>query len=560
MIKKLFSIKSILILVISWTLLSGLWLAWNDSLTTDEGIHTASAYLAIERDSFRFDPEHPYLFKYLTALPLFTIKLNKPTNDLQLWDKSGNTYYDSWQEAREWADEWFYKSNNPTNLMVFLARVPAVIIATLFCLVIFLFARQLFGPKIGLTSAILLAFNPTFLGHNHFTNTDVPVAFMLTLTVWALWNYFLKPNWKNASLIGLGFGLALNTKHSAASYIIVVFVLMLFTKLKKASLKWKDVILHFLFSVVIAWALIWLFYGFQSTIITNSNELQVPAAKINSFLLDRNTSIEKVAQIAKYILPIDYIKGFLLILGGAATGRSSYLFERSVQGGLWYYFPVVFLLKTQIIALLGLLIAIYFTIKNKLKNLLKPEYFILFAPLLIYGLISITNKLNLGIRHIMPIIPLLSIGLAVVLDKCLEKTSKKYRGYLASLCLLLYVLPIIIQFPNMLGYSNLFVYPYQDGYKYYNDSNLDWGQQAKYIVKYIQKKYPNQVIYSNYNWNPYVLEQAGIQVRSFNPENPPKNVLIMLPATQVTYEQYGIFRATKAIDHIDNHTLFYQLK
>lgn len=560
MFRKLFSTKILLGLIMAWTLLSGLYLAWNDSLTTDEGIHTASAYLAIERGSYRFDPEHPYLYKYLTALPLFTLKLNYPPSDNQLWDKSANTYYDSWYEARLWADEWFYKSGNPTNIMVFLARIPAVIIATLFILVIFMFARQLFTPRVGVASAALLALSPTFLGHNHLTNTDVPVAFMLTLTVWALWNYFLRPNWKTAALSGLAFSLALNTKHSAVSFIVVVFALMLFTKLKTASLKWKEVIWHFILILIICWAVIWICYGFHSTIITNSNELQAPLQKINNFLSGKHSNVESMANILKYILPIDYIKGVLLIIGGAAMGRSSYLFEHTVYGGIWYYFPVVFLLKTQIIALIGVLVGLYFIAKNKFRSILKPEYFFLFAPLIIYGIISITNKLNLGIRHIMPMIPLLSIVLAVVVYKIREKIQDKYKELFTGACLLLYLLPVMLQFPNMLGFSNLFVEPYQNGYKYYNDSNLDWGQQAKYLTRYIKEKYPNEEIYSNYNWNPYALEQNGLAVKPYNAQNPPKNVLIVLTATQLTYDEYRIFRAATPVDHLANHSIFYRLQ
>ena len=45
-------------LILVWTFVLGLFLAWNDSMTTDEGIHVASSYLAITRQEFRFDPEH----------------------------------------------------------------------------------------------------------------------------------------------------------------------------------------------------------------------------------------------------------------------------------------------------------------------------------------------------------------------------------------------------------------------------------------------------------------------------------------------------------------------
>ncbi|MBU6389711.1 hypothetical protein KGQ71_04325, partial [Patescibacteria group bacterium] len=95
---------------LAWVLGAGLYSAWNNSMTSDEGVHAASGYLVLTRHEFRFDPEHPYLFKIISALPLLAVRLNPPSDDQRLWNAAWPSNYDSWKEARQWADEWFYNS------------------------------------------------------------------------------------------------------------------------------------------------------------------------------------------------------------------------------------------------------------------------------------------------------------------------------------------------------------------------------------------------------------------------------------------------------------------
>ena len=79
-----------------WMGLAGTFLAWRMTMTTDEGIHVASAYLALTRGEHRFDPEHPFLYKYVTALPILFVQPNLPPDDAKLWEAAKPTFYDSW--------------------------------------------------------------------------------------------------------------------------------------------------------------------------------------------------------------------------------------------------------------------------------------------------------------------------------------------------------------------------------------------------------------------------------------------------------------------------------
>lgn len=151
--------------LLAWMGCAGLFLSWRMTMTTDEGIHVASAYLALTRGDHRFDPEHPFLYKYTTALPLLVLRPNTPPDDVKLWDSGEPTFYDSWKESREWSDQWFYKSGNNARLMIFLARIFGVIVLVLLGLTVYYTSKRWFGEKTALWSLFFTAFTPTLLAH-----------------------------------------------------------------------------------------------------------------------------------------------------------------------------------------------------------------------------------------------------------------------------------------------------------------------------------------------------------------------------------------------------------
>ena len=79
--------------------------AKKDSITTDEGVHLFAGYTYVTEKDFRLDPEHPPLLKELSAIPLLFFKDLKVNLDSH-WEKAGNFYYDSWQEARILGDRF----------------------------------------------------------------------------------------------------------------------------------------------------------------------------------------------------------------------------------------------------------------------------------------------------------------------------------------------------------------------------------------------------------------------------------------------------------------------
>src|SRR5205823_10189576 len=88
-------------------------------------------------------------------------------------------------------------------------------------------------------------------------------------------------------------------------------------------------------------------------------------------------------------------------------GHDSYLLGEYRRTGWWYFFPVVLAVKTPI-GFLILVIAGMAIVAWRPSNYSWQEKTTLLFPVLIL-LVCMTSRINLGVRHVLPIYPLLSI-------------------------------------------------------------------------------------------------------------------------------------------------------
>ncbi len=545
-------------LILLWVLVCSLFLAWNMSMTTDEGIHTASAYLALTRGEHRFDPEHPFLYKYLTAIPLVIMRPNPPVDDQRLWDTASPIMYDSWAEARSWTDHWFYTSDNNAQLMIFLARLAGVATLLGLCFTVYKLGTLWFSERVGRWALFFAAFNPTLLAHGSMTNDDVAMAFAGLLALWALWLYKEKPSIKQAIWVGVGLGAAVTTKFSAIYFMPVALFWMIYLVVTK-RVAWKVALRDTLFALVTIWAFIWIVYFGSSPMDLSTPENQPQAGFIvsqiqkvmNTLHLNYYTTI----RIVHDILPSNFTKGMLLTVGSSYYGRATYLLDKHLASGVWYYFPVLFLLKTQLVALMLGIVGIWMSFKTSVKKW-QPITFLLGFTALVIAAISIKSKLNLGIRHISPLLVIFAFVCGVVIVYLQKKITWKYLGVLVAI---LYVLPVIMQLHNLIGFSNIFIPDKSQTFKYFDDSNLDWGQQVHAIVAYVKNDLNDAHVYSNFSWNPYALAYFDVHATNFNPEGYLDGTYIVT-ATELDQSEFLRFRSEKPTKVIDTATFAYTFR
>jgi hypothetical protein len=431
-----------------------------NSQTVDEAAHLAAGYSYLVTGDFRLDSEHPPLLKAFQALPLWLF-LRLPFNpDPQLWlekDAFGIGY------------EWLYKSEVSADRLLFFSRLANLSLGILLIALMGWWAYRLWGGWAASLAIALGSLEPNFVAHSGLVTTDIGVTLFILLTVYLLWEYVSRPSWPLLLATGLAFGLALLSKFSALILLPIIFCI-----LSAFILSGEDV--HFL----------------PSGANTASTRKKILAAAALFAL---------VLVISAFTIPLGYaVKGFKTWISGLELlwslnkdGRQSFFLGDYSREGWWNYFIVAFLIKTPIGTLL--LIIASLILYRAGKPLSRRDSFFLFLPPLVIFLLTTRAKINLGLRHVLPVYPFLFL-----LASRLATLIPTRRGLMISAIsgALLFTAGSVLRIaPHQLAYFNEFVGGPDHGYRYLSDSNLDWGQDLKGLKAYMVKE-KLEIIYLSY--------------------------------------------------------------
>src|SRR5580698_9074684 len=150
---------------------------------------------------------------------------------------------------------------------------------------------------------------------------------------------------------------------------------------------------------VIAVVVLWAFYGFRYNARPGALRLDPTLAEYVMPL--KPTEAKGILLLAKYrVLPESYLYG-LADVRAMANGMPSYFFGKVYTHGVWYYFPVVLLIKSTLGFLGLLLLAVAAVIAGWFRRW--REILFLTGPPGIYLFVAMTSHLNIGARHILPV-------------------------------------------------------------------------------------------------------------------------------------------------------------
>jgi hypothetical protein len=176
---------------------------------------------------------------------------------------------------------------------------------------------------------------------------------------------------------------------------------------------------------------------------------------------------------ASRLLPDAYLYGLVYALR-STNSHPAFLWGQISNQGWWYYFPVTFLLKTPLALLALLLLALLARAGPRLGPFV-------WVPVLVYVAISVTQNLNIGHRHLLPIYPFLFVAAGV---SGATLASRYGRWVVIALCAW-YGGSVLRVHPHYLGYFNELAGGPSGGWRYLVDSNLDWGQDLKALKQWM---------------------------------------------------------------------------
>ena len=106
------------------------------------------------------------------------------------------------------------------------ARLVSAIAGACTCAVIWLFGRKMFGPKVGLFAALMLATAPIFAYNSKLATTDATLTLFLTLCFYSLWEISrsANPRWQMVALFWVSLALVTLTKGPIGPVLLVLRV------------------------------------------------------------------------------------------------------------------------------------------------------------------------------------------------------------------------------------------------------------------------------------------------------------------------------------------------
>lgn len=469
----------------------------NMSLTMDEKAHIPSGYSYLKFHDYRLNPEHPPLAKDLSAIPLLFLDLKFPTEHSS-WTNDINGQWES-------GDQFIFKSGNEPDQIIFWSRIPMILLLLLTGWFIFFWVRKLGGNKPALLALTLFSFSPSFLAHGRLVTTDVAAVFGFLIATYFWLKFLRNPSAKNVFIAGIIFGIAMCLKFSLVLLIPslgLVTIVYAWLQSKKVKHVLKYIGLTAVAGLVGLVLVIWPIY--QLHIINYPTEQQFNDMEtilddtfVNNFFIQgvKNPITRPISQ---------YAFGLLMATSRVAGGNNVY-FLGKVSGNAWKeYFPVMYILKTplafHILTLLALALW-FFAIKKanffkkfgkRFKTWVSDHLteFSLIVLFIIYWTTSITGNLNIGVRHILPIFPIMYILVSLGFFRSIDKTKKQPKIILSCLLgalMIWYIISSVLAFPYYISYYNELAGGSKNGYKYAVDSNYDWGQDLKRLAQFVEK-------------------------------------------------------------------------
>jgi hypothetical protein len=417
----------------------GGWAIQAQSPTFDEPLHLAAGVAYWKTRDYRINGyHHPPLPSLVAGLPALALGPDLPLDKVRpQWSRPSQQY--------RFAQLFLDQNRVPSRRLIAAGRGAILFLSGLFTLALFFATRSLFGPVAAGTAFFLAVFSPEFLAHGSLVTTDFLFSafYFLFFTAFGRWEESPSNRW--AALSGTGLGLAFCSKFSAvaAGPVLALWILA-------RRFRWP-------FSI--RQVSVFLGAGFLAVALVYQGE------GLPMFFAGLQYTLERVQE-----------------------GRATYLWGRHSTTGWWYYFPVLFFLKTPVPVLAGLAAISLGILKKKWRF----PWFLTWPPL-IYFAAACASSVQIGHRHILPVYPFLYVLLGFLVQRLWEQRS----GRALSLAAAVWVAAGTLRAgPFFLSYFQEFTGGARRAYVWVADSNIDWGQGLRELAAYLKRRNAGKIYLS----------------------------------------------------------------
>ena len=420
------------------------------SETNDEH-HFVAGIEWLDRGAYTYTIYHPPLARIFESLPLYL-------DGARAHGKA---------EVVDEKDAILYAGRGYTTNLA-LGRLGALPFLIASIAAVWIWGRRLFGVPAAVAATVLFSTLPPVLAHAGLATTDAPVMATLAVALYTFDRFLEHPTGARAVGLGVAGALAVLSKFSAIPFFLGAAVAILVLRgivgrrasvtqrtAPTAAIGWTAL------AILVAALVVWAGYRFSWGSLPETAGPRSRDVVLGSAARPHS---------GPGVPAPEFFEGLRTLRAAMRVGHPAYLLGRYSQTGWWYYFPVALAVKTPvpflILAAIGGVASLRLAWRSRDW---RPA-----APFVAAGAVlaaSIPSRIDIGVRHILPMYPLLAVSAG--LGTMVLWNAARSRIAVGAL-LAWQIVGSAAAHPDYLAWFNELAGRHPD--RILLDSNLDWGQ------------------------------------------------------------------------------------
>jgi 4-amino-4-deoxy-L-arabinose transferase-like glycosyltransferase len=414
------------------------------SVTVDEFQALPAGLAMLETGDFRYPKGTPLLSEILPAVPAWL-------GGTRVGEAARDPSLTSWGLAHVFAigqgeafPSLFQRARGVSSLVLFLTLV-----------LVFGYARALYGPAAALFAVTVAALSPNLLAHGSLLTPDIYLAAGTLGFLWSLSELVERPRAVAVAALGLSLGACAAVKFTGLLYFPLAVLLAALAR--PARPLRRPLAAALLLGLVALHAA----YGFHGS-----------AARVGDFTFSSAPFRAAQALLPRWLpafLPFHFVRALDEQL--AEPAYLAYLGGTFNQEGFFSYYLVALLVKTPLATLLLALLAW----SARWRPTRRERISLAFAALL-FVFFSLGRHKNIGVRYLLFLFPLIAVWCARVVAHGGSLAGRLTRLQAALALAACLFVGTAVAWPDYIAYFSPVAGGGDGGHRYLLDSNLDWGQ------------------------------------------------------------------------------------
>jgi hypothetical protein len=403
---------------------------------------------------------------------------------------------------------------------LFRGRLGTVPFSILLTVVTFLWARALFGDRGGLLALALVAVDPVLVGYGSTLLVDTAHAAFTLLALFLTWSHLRDGSRRTLPWIGVAVGLALATKYLAVFLALPVGVLVLGRALRGPGARARRAATSLSIVVGCAFLALHTAYGFPGLAPTD------PGAYGSAFLSGW-AALPGAGRLAA-LFPGPFLRGIDFQQLQTARSWSPYLNGVFAPGHPTSY---LWALATKLpeIALVCLgLGAVRMVRRLRQREAADGWSAALLVGgaygVLVLGFLSLATNMQLGIRYVLPLVPLLLLPAGALLWNPARTGLDSRVGVLLALVVAAHAVELTGSAPDWLAYYNRVSGGQRLAYRRFIDTSSDFGQYELSGPGLLRERHPEVQVLGPYSGPRFgLLAIDAVALRAQDPDRPERS-------------------------------------